>query len=101
LNIWGWGDWSPILWVNASSYPADVAKPVTSIDSATGGVLVQWAAPNDRSSAINRYKVELYNKQNNTWLEDLSHCDGRQTKIVTSRSCIVPMNVFTDASFGY
>lgn len=100
MNIWGWGEWSPILWVNASSYPGDVSKPVTSIDQVTGGVLIQWVAPNDHSSVINRYKIELYNKHNLTW-QEVIHCDGQQAKIVKDRSCIVPMNVFTDISFAY
>jgi hypothetical protein len=41
-NKWGWSEWSSITWVKASTWPADVAEPITSIDAATGGVLITW-----------------------------------------------------------
>jgi hypothetical protein len=58
-NKWGWGDWSPIIWVTASTWPADMAKPQTFIDSETGGVIIRWSKPDDHSSEIIRYIIEV------------------------------------------
>lgn len=42
-NIWGWGLFSPIVTIRASSWPDLVKNIVTSYDAATGGVKLQWA----------------------------------------------------------
>ena len=36
MNKWGWGDWSAITSVKASTWPDVVDQPTTSIDPASG-----------------------------------------------------------------
>jgi hypothetical protein len=40
LNIWGWGSYSDIKTIKASTAPQTVSNIVTSIDPASGGVLI-------------------------------------------------------------
>lgn len=40
-NVWGWGPFSPVLTIKAATRPDKMlGSPQTSIDSATGGVLI-------------------------------------------------------------
>ena len=82
-NKWGWGEWSSILWVKASTWPTVVDQPITSIDPETGGVVISWIAPDDRSSDITQYTIELEDKNNlAVWFEDLTNCDGSDSVII-------------------
>jgi len=57
-NVWGWGQFSPILTIKAATRPAKMAtKPVTSVDPVTGGVLIEWTAPFSNSQSISQYKI--------------------------------------------
>jgi hypothetical protein len=51
-NYWGWGDFSDIMMIKASTIPGKVAVPTTTIDAAQGGVRVVWIAPNSNSDLI-------------------------------------------------
>jgi hypothetical protein len=76
-NKWGWGEWSGVTWIVASTWPEDVAKPVTSIDPTTGGVLIDWAKPDDHSSEIFRYVIEIQSMLSaDTWVQEMDYCDG-------------------------
>ena len=59
MNKWGWGDWSAITSVKASTWPDVVDQPTTSIDPASGAVWIKWLEPNFYSSKITRYIVEI------------------------------------------
>ena len=39
-NKWGWGAWSPICTVRASTWPAIASQPTTSISPIDGSVLI-------------------------------------------------------------
>jgi hypothetical protein len=54
--------------------------PVTSIDTATGGIRVNWIAPYDNSDTITKYKIEGL-LPDNTWAE-FAVCDGSDPLIV-------------------
>lgn len=91
-NQWGWSDFSPMLTIKAATKPSKMAgKPVTSIDSATGGVLIQWTAPYSNAEPITKYRIEIVNKAG-TPVEDLVHCDGSTSVIVSNLKCVVPMD---------
>lgn len=52
-NVWGWGQFSPILTIKAATRPAKMAtKPVTSIDPITGGIMIEWIAPFSNAQSI-------------------------------------------------
>jgi hypothetical protein len=39
----------------------------TSIDAATGGVLIQWSAPNTNSDTIDAYMIEILDSTGTVW----------------------------------
>ena len=41
-NYWGWGYYSDVLSIKASTVPDKVSTPVTSIEATTGGIRVTW-----------------------------------------------------------
>ena len=40
--MWGWGSYSDYGTIRASEPPAKMEAPVTTLDSATGGVRISW-----------------------------------------------------------
>lgn len=48
-NVWGWGAYSNSIAVKAATRPGDMQAVTTSIDTATGGVKIQWVAPASNS----------------------------------------------------
>lgn len=99
-NIFGWGPYSTVVYIQAAREPDVPAAPVTSIDPATGGIVLHWAAPSERGSAIEAYKIEIANKAQTSWSE-VSSCDGADPVVRDALQCIVPMSTFTGPLFGY
>jgi len=92
-NKWGWGLYSVIKSIKASTWPKIVSKPVTSIEVANGNVLIDWVAPDARSSTISKYKIEIRDGITaSSWLQNLQYCDGTNTSIVSATACSVPMS---------
>lgn len=100
-NIFGWGPYSQVTYIQAAREPAKPAAPTTSIDPATGGVMITWTAPDAQGAAISAYKIEIADKAMTTWIEDAS-CNGADPAIRDSLVCVVPMSDLTDpATYGY
>ena len=57
-NFWGWGTFSDTISIKASTVPEKVDSPVTTIDSATGGLTISWTAPYDNADTITEYLIE-------------------------------------------
>lgn len=90
-NYLGWGEFSPILLIQASTYP-QVSAPLSSLIVETSGdVLIYWAEPNDSSSPILQYEIKLQDKLQGTWTEDAALCDGSDPVVVANRECLIPM----------
>lgn len=90
-NVWGWGDLSPVLLIKAATKPSKMASPpTTTIDPATGGILITWLPPATNSEAITKYKVEIINKAG-VAVEEVEYCDGTSQTIVSNLRCVVPM----------
>jgi len=101
-NKWGWGQWSQIVSIRASTWPTVVAKPSTSIELSTGNVLITWIAPLHRGSSIEKYVIEFQNQANLAqWVEILDYCNGQLVTIVLSRTCSVPMSKFISNVLNY
>lgn len=99
-NIFGWGPYSTVVYIQAAREPDVPAAPVTSIDPATGGIVLTWTAPSARGSAIEAYKIEIANKAQTSWSE-VASCDGSDPVVRDALQCIVSMSTFTAAPFGY
>jgi hypothetical protein len=59
LNKWSWGALSSVLQVKASTWPAIVEMPLTSIDQEDGDLLISWQEPDPHSSEIQSYFIEI------------------------------------------
>lgn len=64
----------------------------TSIDGTTGGVKIQWTAPNSNADTITSYLIEIYDPVTLDWHTN-SNCDGTQATVISNLYCIVPMSV--------
>ncbi len=58
-NIFGWGPFSDVTYIQAARAPDAPLAPVTSIDAATGGLVITWQAPNNAGSAITSYVINI------------------------------------------
>ena len=74
-NMWGWGPFSDPSTIRASEPPATMIAPVTSIDSATGGLRISWTQPNNMGNTITKYLIEIQNKLQSSWYST-SSCNG-------------------------
>ena len=61
-NIFGWGPYSQVTYIQAAREPDQPVPPTTSIDASTGGVVITWTAPSARGAAITAYQIEIANK---------------------------------------
>jgi hypothetical protein len=71
----------------------------TSIDPTTGGVKIQWTAPNSNSEPITKYLIEV-KKADGTYLEDTTNCNGANSVILANLYCIIPMSVLKGSSYN-
>jgi len=76
-----------------------MAAVTTSIDAATGGVAIAWAAPPDGSDPIDRYLIEVKSGAG-AWLPGPTGCDGGAAPVVAALACVVEMSVLTGPSVG-
>ena len=79
--MWGWGSFSPSVIIRASSVPAQMAAPTTTIDPVTGGVLISWSQPANNGNIITGYKIEILDTTGTIWSTTTS-CDGTLSTII-------------------
>jgi len=51
-NKWGWGTFSPVFTIQASTIPDKMTPPTVANNLQTGQVTISWVKPNDRNNAI-------------------------------------------------
>jgi hypothetical protein len=99
-NIFGWGPYSTVTEIKAAREPGVPAAPVTSVDPVTGGVTIEWTAPDARGDTITDYKVEIADKAGTTWHIEPS-CLGTDVDVKTNLKCVVLMSSLTSAPYNY
>jgi hypothetical protein len=99
-NIWGWGPYSATTQIVASAVPAQMIAVVTSIDIATGDLVLDWTAPEDNGSPITMYQVEIRDKVGVAWGSHPA-CDATTAALVAATVCQVPMLTLTSAPYSY
>lgn len=99
-NIFGWGPYSAVTEIKAAREPGVPAAPVTSIDPVTGGVTIEWTAPDARGDSITAYKIEIADKTGTTWSTE-STCLGTDPEVISALRCVVPMSTLTAAPYSY
>jgi len=53
----------------------------TSIDSETGGVLIQWAQPDDNSQSITSFDIYIGGHDGVTFYDDENVCSGADPEV--------------------
>ena len=62
--------------IKAAGIADQVQTVTTSIDPATGNVLIDWVAPHGGSDTISEYLIEIANLDETTFFEDEVNCGG-------------------------
>jgi len=78
-NIHGWGPYSNIVTLVASSVPGNMAVPTTT--NSANGVDITWVAPDDNESALTGYNIFI--KTSTGDYEDSTSCDGSDPNVLT------------------
>lgn len=99
-NVFGWGPFSAVTYIQAACAPAAPLAPVTAIDAATGGLVITWQAPNNDGSPITAYVIDIADVTSTTWSTAAS-CNGADPLVVAALTCTVPMSTLTAAPFNY
>jgi hypothetical protein len=73
----------------------------TSIDATTGGVLISWTAPSSNAQPITSYLIEIADSLHASWYADTTLCDGSSSTVMSTLSCVIPMNTLTSAPYNY
>ena len=81
-NVWGWGVYSDVTTVKAAREPLKMTNVATSVDAATGDLVISWQEPNIQGDAITEYLVEIANKDQSTWSEYTPTCGGEDPSLL-------------------
>ena len=76
VNFWGPGAYSPATTIVAARAPAQPGAPSTTVDPATGDVVVSWVAPDGQGDPITTYTVEIEGASPGAWSAESTHCGG-------------------------
>lgn len=82
-NIFGWGPYSLVTYIQAAREPGVPIAPTTSIDSVSGGVAIAWTAPDARGSNITSFKIEIESKTGSIW-STAAACDGTNQTVISA-----------------
>jgi hypothetical protein len=74
--------------------------PATSPDAGSGDLVISWAAPDDRGSAVSAYRIEVRDQLGSAWSVS-PNCDGSAAAVVAARACSVPMLSLLAAPYSY
>jgi hypothetical protein len=83
--------------VIAGQAPDTPSAPTLTTD--TMYVKITWTAPTTNSVAIDAYRIKIETSTVNTFIEDITLCDGSLSTVVSSRTCMVPMTSLRIGSF--
>jgi hypothetical protein len=89
-NKYGFGEYSSIVAIKASSAPDKVDMPDArwvSISDTEAGIEISWNAPSSNNEPITAYSVEI--ADNNSTFDESSECNGSSDAIKSSRTCTV------------
>mmetsp|Transcript_33982 Transcript_33982/g.25068 ORF Transcript_33982/g.25068 Transcript_33982/m.25068 type:complete len:512 (-) Transcript_33982:873-2408(-) len=78
-----------------------MSAATTSIDSVSGGVKIEWVAPDDNGEDITAYKIEIQEYGGANWYEETTNCDGSDSTIISQLWCIVDMDDLGASPFNY
>jgi hypothetical protein len=89
--VYGFGDYSDIALIRASSVP-DTMSMVNTIIVGTD-ILINWQPPADGGDGISAYEVEIYVPQSDSYVVEPTYCDNLDE---TTLQCVVPHSHLID-----
>lgn len=76
-------------------------KPDTPVLTNTGTeITIDWETPIENGSAITSYKILIRTYDGETFVEELTHCDGSDSALVTSTQCTIPLTTLEAIPFS-
>ena len=98
-NIYGWSPYSNVLSQVAARVPDEPLAPVTS-NTATS-VTITWQEPYDGATAITGYKVQILTSVADVYELEKTYCNAEfDGTVIDSKTCSIPMSVFTAEPFN-
>lgn len=91
----GEGSPSSAISLLSAIVPAQMLPSV--ITTSTSNLVITWAAPNNRGSAITNYEVRVLNMINNVFESNVGLCDYTNVAVMT---CTIPMTTLIN-NLGY
>ncbi len=98
-NIWGWGEFSPVATIRASTFPNLVPSVLTSYD-VSGGLKISWAQTKNNGDPITEYKIQIFSYASSTWYEEVLNCNGASQTVVNNRQCVIPVAVLNTLPYS-
>lgn len=102
-NVIGWGPWSSIGTIYASSEPGQMSTAVTAIDAGSDPLRVKitWSAPDSNYDAITEYEVVVRTNDLTSFVEEPTECDGTgNTSMTTGRHCLIQLTTLRAAPYN-
>jgi len=99
--VFGWGKSSTPAYLKAAQKPSATASVATTIDSATGNLVISLAAPSNNGDSVFKYYIDVQKKTDSTaWISPAT-CVGTSAGVLSTLSCQVPMDTLTSATYAY
>jgi hypothetical protein len=77
-----------------------MAAATTTVDAATGALVIAWLAPEDHGSPILAYEIEVRDQVGSGW-HTVAECLGTDATILAARTCSIAMPTLTVAPLSY
>lgn len=84
-NIFGWGSFSPIGTITASTIPSIPGTPTTSLSGTN--VLISWTAPTSTGGtgiSLTSYTIMIKAVDGVSYYTDLTDCDGSLSSVISA-----------------
>lgn len=96
-NVYGPGEYSDEVVIEASAAPDQVTGVATSVVDTD--VLISWTAPSFNYKTISQYDILILDNDG-TWRNDMTYCNGSVSSVVSSASCRIPMSILRASPFS-
>jgi len=98
----GYGPWSNVFVIYASSAPGQMTAVTTSIDVGLDATKVKivWLEPAVNGATIDAYEILIRHKDGIQYIEDTTNCHGTSNTIVAAKQCLIPLTTLRSSSYN-
>jgi hypothetical protein len=86
-NIVGLSTVSQAITLVACEEPDTPPTPMTTIDEVANTITISWQKPSENGTPITSYTILIRSGDLETYMDNLSDCDGSKTEILSARQC--------------